>query len=65
MACSRSIALSLFRLDWAGLSPFRLGDLFQAHLSLQQWHSQGVHYTHRRDLLKVIDPLFMDDLKGE
>ena len=53
------------RLDWSRISPAVFGALFQAVMEPPERRQIGAHYTSERDILKVIGPLFLDDLKGE
>jgi hypothetical protein len=60
-------------LDWSGISPAIFGAMFQgvleAHTPTDSRQSSrrelGAHYTSERNILRVIDPLFMDDLRAE
>lgn len=51
--------------DWSGISPAIFGSLFQSVMDAEQRRSQGAHYTTEKNILKVIEPLFLDDLKAE
>ncbi len=51
--------------DWSEISPAVFGNLFQMVMDAEERHEQGAHYTNERDILKVINPLFMDDLQTE
>ena len=53
------------RLDWGGISPTIFGALFESTLNPQTRHDGGMHYTSIENIHKVIDPLFLDDLKDE
>ncbi len=51
--------------DWSGISPEIFGSMFQSVMGKEKRREQGAHYTSERDILKVINPLFMDDLWRE
>ncbi len=51
--------------DWKGISPAIFGELFQSVMNKKKRRAQGAHYTSERDILKLINPLFMDDLHDE
>ena len=42
-----------------------LGHLFQSVMDPDKRRAIGAHYTTEQNILKVIEPLFMDDLKDE
>ncbi len=51
--------------DWSRISPAVFGALFQSVMEPKERRQIGAHYTSERDILKVIGPLFLDDLKAE
>src|SRR5574344_453240 len=51
--------------DWADISPTIFGALFESTLNPDTRRSGGMHYTSIENIHKVIDPLFLDDLKAE
>ena len=51
--------------DWSGISPTIFGAVFESTLNPETRRSGGMHYTSLENIHKVIDPLFLDDLKGE
>lgn len=51
--------------DWADISPTIFGSLFESTLNPETRRSGGMHYTSIENIHKVIDPLFLDDLKAE
>ncbi len=57
--------LEACRFDWSRISPAIFGALFQSAMDPGERREQGAHYTTERNILKVIDPLFMDDLRSE
>ena len=64
-AVMRRILLNACRLDWSGISPAIFGALFQSVMAPKERRAQGAHYTTEKNILKVIEPLFMDDLRAE
>ena len=53
------------RFRWNEISPTIFGAVFESTLSGEIRHSGGMHYTSIENIHKVIDPLFLDDLKAE
>jgi hypothetical protein len=51
--------------DWSRISPAIFGSLFQGVMDPKERRQTGGHYTSERDILKVINALFMDDLRSE
>ncbi|MDQ6703219.1 MAG: N-6 DNA methylase [Pseudomonadota bacterium] len=51
--------------NWEKISPAIFGSLFQSVMNKVARRKQGAHYTSEKNILKVIEPLFLDDLKGE
>ena len=51
--------------SWDAISPAIFGALFQSVMSARERRAQGAHYTTEKNILKVIEPLFLDDLKAE
>ena len=51
--------------NWADISPTIFGAVFESTLNPQTRRSGGMHYTSIENIHKVIDPLFLDDLKAE
>ncbi|MGN0653095.1 MAG: DNA methyltransferase, partial [Gemmiger sp.] len=52
-------------LNWSEISPTIFGAVFESTLNPETRRSGGMHYTSIENIHKVIDPLFLDDLKGE
>ncbi|MCH8046823.1 MAG: class I SAM-dependent DNA methyltransferase [Planctomycetes bacterium] len=61
----RNRLVACTRFDWSRISPAVFGALFQAVMEPRERRQIGAHYTSERDILKVIGPLFLDDLKTE
>ena len=51
--------------DWSEISPTIFGAVFESTLNPETRRSGGMHYTSIANIHKVIDPLFLDELKGE
>lgn len=51
--------------DWSDISPTIFGAVFESTLNPETRRSGGMHYTSIENIHKVIDPLFMDELKAE
>ena len=51
--------------NWAGISPTIFGAVFEATLNPMTHRAGGMHYTSVENIHKVIDPLFLDDLREE
>lgn len=51
--------------DWSQISPTIFGAVFESTLNPETRRSGGMHYTSIKNIHKVIDPLFLDDLRQE
>lgn len=51
--------------DWSEISPTIFGAVFESTLNPETRRSGGMHYTSIENIHKVIDPLFLDELKAE
>ena len=51
--------------DWSEISPTIFGAVFESTLNPETRRSGGMHYTSIENIHKVIDPLFLNDLRGE
>ena len=51
--------------DWSDISPTIFGAVFESTLNPETRRKGGMHYTSVENIHKVIDPLFLDDLKAE
>ena len=51
--------------NWSHISPTIFGAVFESTLNPETRRSGGMHYTSVENIHKVIDPLFLDDLKEE
>ena len=61
----REALLDVCRFDWSNISPAIFGALFQSVMDLKARHADGAHYTTEGNILKVIEPLFLDELRIE
>ena len=61
----RRILLDACNFDWSNISPAIFGALFQSIMEPEERRAIGAHYTTEKNILKVIGPLFMDDLRAE
>ena len=61
----RQTLLDSCRFDWTAISPAIFGALFQSVMETAARRIQGAYYTTEQNILKVIEPLFLDDLKTE
>lgn len=51
--------------DWSSISPTIFGAVFESTLNPETRRAGGMHYTSIENIHKVIDPLFLDDLRKE
>tara|TARA_R110000772_G_scaffold58393_4_gene132238 strand:+ start:21358 stop:24123 length:2766 start_codon:yes stop_codon:yes gene_type:complete len=61
----RETLLDCCELDWGAISPAIFGSLFQGIMDAKARRNLGAHYTSEKNILKVIGPLFMDELRDE
>ena len=61
----RTALLDACRFNWSKTSPAIFGALFQSVMEPIERRSQGAHYTTEQNILRVIEPLFLDDLRAE
>lgn len=61
----REALLDCCALDWSAISPAIFGALFQSIMDAKARRNLGAHYTSEENILKVIRPLFLDDLRAE
>ena len=64
-ASMREALLEAGRFDWTAISPAIFGALFQSVLEPAERRAAGAHYTTEKNILKVIEPLFLDGLRTE
>ncbi len=61
----RKVLLDCCALDWGKISPAIFGSLFQSVMNPVERRNLGAHYTSEKNILKVIKPLFLDELWKE
>ena len=61
----RNQLLDCCMLDWSRVSPAIFGSLFQSVMDKEARRNLGAHYTSEANILKLIKPLFLDDLRGK
>ncbi len=61
----RRVLLDCCALDWSRISPAIFGSMFQSVMNAEERRALGAHYTSERNILKLINPLFMDALREE
>jgi len=64
-AKSRKIILECGELNWKAINPDIFGSMIQAVVHPDQRGGLGMHYTSVVNIMKVIEPLFLNDLKDE
>jgi hypothetical protein len=62
---SRSYLLHVGNLDWTKINPDIFGSMIQAVADDEERGALGMHYTSVPNILKVLNPLFLDDLRGQ
>lgn len=61
----RQALLDCSYIDWSKISPAIFGSMFQSVMNPKERRNLGAHYTSETNILKVIKPLFLDDLWKE
>ncbi|MER8975494.1 N-6 DNA methylase [Mesorhizobium sp. M0800] len=61
----RETFIEACRFNWSSVSPAIFGSLFQSVMNADERRKKGAHYTTEKNIMKVIGPLFLDDLKAE
>jgi hypothetical protein len=64
-AAMREALLDACALDWSSISPAIFGSLFQSIMDDKARRNLGAHYTSEENILKLIKPLFLDELWAE
>lgn len=64
-ARTRRILLDCAKMNWAEINPDIFGSMFQAVIDTQQRGNLGQHYTSVSNIMKVIEPLFLQELRAE
>jgi len=58
----REALVECAKLDWSRISPSIFGAMFQSVMKAEERHALGAHYTSEENILKVLHPLFLDEL---
>jgi hypothetical protein len=61
----RQALLNCCYIDWSQISPAIFGSMFQSVMNPKERRNLGAHYTSEKNILKVIRPLFLDELWAE
>ncbi len=61
----RDILLACSALDWGKISPAIFGSMFQSVMKPEERRNLGAHYTSEKNIMKLIKPLFLDELHEE
>jgi hypothetical protein len=61
----RELILDCSSLDWGKTSPAVFGSMFQSVMDPEKRKDLGAHYTSEKNILKLIKPLFLDELEAE
>ena len=64
-AKARNIIIECGELDWKDINPDIFGSMIQAVVNPEERANQGMHYTSVPNIMKVINPLFLDELREE
>ena len=60
---ARSYLIHIGSLDWTKINPDIFGSMIQAVADDEERGALGMHYTSVPNILKVLNPLFLDDLR--
>jgi hypothetical protein len=61
----RDVLIECCFFNWKDISPAIFGSLFQSIMDKETRRNLGAHYTSEKNILKLIEPLFLDDLKAQ
>ena len=61
----RKALIDAAEFNWERVSPAIFGSLFQSVMDKKERRAQGAHYTTEKNILKVFQPLFLDQLRAE
>ncbi|MBM7436730.1 MULTISPECIES: class I SAM-dependent DNA methyltransferase [unclassified Streptomyces] len=61
----RTVILEACERDWATISPAIFGSMFQSVRDAKTRRELGEHYTSEENILKTLNPLFLDELRAE
>lgn len=61
----RNLLIDCTKLDWSKITPAIFGSMFQHVMNKKKRETLGAHYTSRENIIKLIEPLFLNDLREE
>lgn len=61
----RAMVIKACSFDWSRISPVIFGNLFQGVMKKDEKRREGAHYTTEDNIMRVVEPLFLDDLRSE
>jgi hypothetical protein len=59
------LAEEALKINWEKISPAIFGDALHRVMDKKQRRETGIHYAYEENILKLINPLFMDELRNE
>ncbi len=62
---TRDLLIKADTYDWSKINPAIFGAMFQQVMSADERRAAGAHYTTEENIMRVIRPLFLDDLRTE
>ena len=62
---NRDSLLTAADFDWSKISPAIFGSIFQSVMDREERRQLGAHYTREKHIRRVLDPLFLDELRAE
>ncbi|MDQ8193829.1 hypothetical protein QEH59_05305 [Coraliomargarita sp. SDUM461004] len=61
---ARRMMIEAGKLNWSDINPDIFGSMFQAVIDPEERHNLGQHYTSVTNIMKVIEPLFLNDFRA-
>jgi type I restriction-modification system DNA methylase subunit len=61
----RDLLIRASQFNWANVSPAIFGSMFESVMTSEERRNSGAHYTERENIMKIIKPLFLDNLINE
>lgn len=58
----RNLLLETSSLDWSKISPVIFGSMFEGAMDKEKRHNLGAHYTSEKNIMKVVNGLFLEEL---
>lgn len=62
---ARDLLIEATTLNWSKISPVIFGSMFEGAMNNKRRQRLGAHYTSEKNILKIINSLFLDDLRNE